>query len=130
MIGVGAAIHMLKGGSEKNASDYYGLTISNVIVDSQFVIIEFDNGKKIKIYDDGQSCCESRYVTCDDDATCLIGGKLVKIEASPVEYKSEGYSDHETVFVEIATDKDHIKFCNHNEHNGYYGGFGLSICEV
>lgn len=130
-MGMGAMLHLLGGGSDKDPSDYYGRTITNAEIDDERMIIELDSKTRIKIFDDGQSCCESRYITCDDDVKDLIGGKLTKIESSEGDEDDGEYGEvHEWVFIEIATDKDHIKFCTHNEHNGYYGGFGLSVTEL
>jgi hypothetical protein len=124
-------IHMLSGGSKENADKYYGRTIVDAAVDGDRMFLKFDDGVSIELADQGQSCCESRYITCDDDAKNLIGGKLSKIEAVELTEKEGEYGDcHEMVFIEVATDKAHIKLCTHNEHNGYYGGFGLSIYEV
>lgn len=129
--GIGAMLHYLGGGSDKDPSEYYGRTIGHAEIDDERMIITFEDGVSIKIFDDGQSCCENRYITCDDDVSCLVGGKLIKIESSE-DGESDGDYDevHEWVFIEVATDKDHIKFCTHNEHNGYYGGFGLSVTEL
>lgn len=129
-LGMGAMLHMLGGGSEKNGSDYYGCTITKAEIDSERMLLEFDGNTTIKIFDNGQSCCENRYITCDDDVQCLVGGKLTKIEVSNAPDEEGEYGIHEKAFIEVATDKDHIKFCTHNEHNGYYGGFGLSISEI
>ena len=68
-------------------------------------------------------------MTTDDDPQSLVGGKLVRIEAKPGPDKDSEYDVHEQVFVEVATDKGFITIVNHNEHNGYYGGFGLTITE-
>lgn len=92
--------------------------------------IEFEDGSKIAIWDNGQSCCESRYMTTDDDVHSLVGGKLARIESKAGPGSTGSYGDeHEQVFVEIGTDKGFITIVNHNEHNGYYGGFGLTITE-
>jgi hypothetical protein len=129
-LGIGAMLHYLGGGSPKSASDYYGRTIVDAKVNENALIMKFDDGVTVRLWDNGQSCCESRYITCDDDAKNLIGGKLVKIEVSEGGNIPCEYGAHETCFVEVATDKAHIKLCTHNEHNGYYGGFGLSIDET
>ena len=129
-LGMGAMLHALGGGSDESASKYAGRVIKSASIDDEKMLITFEDDITIKIWDDGQSCCESRYMTCDDDVKSLVGGKLLKIEAQEGESKDEDYDVHEWVFVEVATENDHIKFCTHNEHNGYYGGFGLSITEL
>lgn len=129
-LGIGAMMYLLGGGSPKSASDYYGRTIVDAKVDENQLIMKFDDGISIRLWDNGQSCCESRYITCDDNAKDLIGGKLARIECSETVEQPAEYDTHEMVFVEVATDKAHIKLCTHNEHNGYYGGFGLSVDEI
>jgi hypothetical protein len=66
----------------------------------------------------------------DDDLASLVGHKLVRIEAKPADNEPDDYGEHEVCFVEVGTDQGFITLSNHNEHNGYYGGFGLSIDEV
>lgn len=141
--GFGAMIHFLGGGSKKNASDYYGRRITAAAMSTEpgyrsigdgqkeALNLTFDDGVTIRLTDEGQSCCEHRYMTCDDDLSKLIGGKLAKIEVRDVKEESGEYGDeHEQAFVEVATDECFVTIVTHNEHNGYYGGFGLSIDEV
>lgn len=92
--------------------------------------LKLSGGKIIEIWDDAQSCCESRYITTDDDLATIIGGILVRIEAKDGPNIPDEYGEHEQVFVEVGTDKGFITLVNHNEHNGYYGGFGLTITET
>ena len=131
MIGVGAMLHYLGGGSANSAEKYYGRTITAAQLDKEAdrFRLTFDDGVTIEIWDDGQSCCESRYMTTDDDPASLVGHKLTRIEAKDGPDEEVDYETHEQVFVEVATDAGFITFANHNEHNGYYGGFGLTITE-
>lgn len=39
----------------------------------------------------------------------------------------EGGEVHETKFIIVRTSKGEFTVVNHNEHNGYYGGFSLSV---
>lgn len=97
---------------------------------NEYLKLGFDDGTSIRVFDDGQSCCEHRYMTCDDDIQSLVGGSLVRMEGKPGPEVDNGSCDvHDQVFVEIATDKGFITIANHNEHNGYYGGFSLAIKE-
>jgi hypothetical protein len=129
-LGLGAMLHALAGGSEESPDKYYGLTIADAKVSDSELSITFDNGVSIKIWDDGQSCCEERFITCDDNASQLVGGKLVEISSSESKYQEDDYETHETCFVTVKTDQDLITMTTHNIHNGYYGGFGLTITEV
>ena len=128
--GIRSMLHYLGGGSDEDPKKYYGKTIKSAEVDEERLLITFDDGVTIKLWDDGQSCCECRYITCDDIAGDLVGGKLVEIftkECNDFENEEE---DHEAVFITIKTDLTAITMTTHNEHNGYYGGFGLSVTEV
>jgi hypothetical protein len=90
----------------------------------------FDNGIKVKLYDDGQSCCESRYMKTDDDLPYFIGATLVDIEELPSTATDEDYDVHEIMFVHVKTDKGNIVLNTHNKHNGYYGGFYMRLKEI
>ena len=135
--GIGAMLHYLSGGSANDPKKYEGKKITKAYLDNDFndgsgaMTLEFDDGETIRIWDDGQSCCESRYMTCDDDPKSLIGATLKNIEVVGSKDEEDGdWEVHEQAFLEITTDKGHIQFATHNEHNGYYGGFGLTITEV
>lgn len=120
MIGTGAMLHFLGGGSEHSSEEYKDKVIQDIILSEECLQITFEDGKKIKIFDDGQSCCEHRYMRTDDDVKALVGKKLVHIATK------EGPTT-EIVFLEIMTSDGFITISNHNEHNGYYGGFGMKI---
>lgn len=133
MDGIGVMLHFLGGGSEHSASEYYGRKISEAFLDEEEnrLHIYFDDGVKIVVFDDGQSCCESRYMRTDDEVKSLVGGRLVKITIKDAPDQEDEYGDvHEIMFMEIQTDKNFITLSNHNEHNGYYGGFGMTIREI
>jgi len=129
--GITVMLHQIFGGKQEDAAEkYYGKTIKNATIDEEKIIIEFEDEIKIMITDEGQSCCEHRYISCDDDINRIIGTKLTKIEIKKTEEKEEDYEVHEISFIDIQTDKCFITFCTHNEHNGYYGGFVLSLKEI
>jgi hypothetical protein len=93
--------------------------------------ITFDSGIAIAIYDDGQSCCEHRYMATDDDPQWLVGKLFAGIEGKEAPTEEDQYGEpKEIIFVEIKTDQGSISFKNYNEHNGYYGGFSMQIREV
>lgn len=131
MRGIGSILHQLGGGSEQDPAKYYGRLITDANIDDNELTMKFDDGVQIRVLDDAQSCCENRYMTCDDDPKSLIGGKLVSIMVRDGEPKSDEYGqEHEVCFLQIQTDNGFITVATHNEHNGYYGGFGLSIRET
>ena len=130
---LGTMLYFLVGGSANSADKYYGRKIAGAEINENFLRLCFTDGQNIWIWDDGQSCCESRYITCDDNVKDLIGGTLIGIEAKKVSNITDEYKEydevHEQVFIEIKTDKGFITFTTHNEHNGCYGGFVLTITE-
>lgn len=91
--------------------------------------ITFADGSKLTLFDDGQSCCETRYMRTDDNLAEYIGGRLLGAEVKDVPeligfWKDEDeYGCHDMQFLEITTSKGSFVMSNHNEHNGYYGGF-------
>lgn len=127
--GIGAMLHYLSGGSKEDPAKYYGRKIVAASISDERIGLTFSDGTKIDIWDNGQSCCEHRYMTTDDNVQSLVGGELRRIEAKDAPNEPDEYGEHECVFVEIGTDKGFITIVNHNEHNGYYGGFGLTITE-
>ena len=74
--------------------------------------------------------CESRYMRTDDDLQSIVGKALVSIMSKDAPNEPDEYGDHEVVFIEVRTNDGSIVISNHNEHNGYYGGFGLTITEI
>jgi hypothetical protein len=103
-----------------------GRVISRAGIVGDDLVITFDDGALLKIWDNGQSCCESRYLTCDDDLSALTGGKLVAVEVRNAPDVQDGGEVHEVRFVEVTTTAGAATVCTHNEHNGYYGGFSLA----
>lgn len=129
--GIGAMLRRLSGGSEHDPKEFYGQKVMAAEIIDNRLRLGLSGGKFIEIWDDGQSCCESRYMTCDDDVKSLVGHDLVRIDAKDGPDTEGEYGNiHEQVFIEVGTDKGFITIANHNEHNGYYGGFGLTITEL
>lgn len=127
-LGIGAMLHYLGGGSAPSPKEFVGKTISSAELKDEALFIGFEDGVRIKIFDNGQSCCESRYMRTDDDVQTLVGHKLMRIDAKDASEKTDGdYDVHEICFLEVGTDSGFVTVANHNQHNGYYGGFGLSI---
>jgi hypothetical protein len=131
MRGIGADLHILSGGGLRKASDFYGRRISAAHLDAdEGLFITLDDGTKVRLWDNAQKCCEHRYITCDDDLSKIIGGVLQRIEVKEVPDVETGYGAHEQLFVEVGTDECFITLTTHNEHNGFYSGFGLCIDEA
>ena len=127
-LGIGVMINML-GGNQDSAEAFQkviGQKITNLSLDEggdNALRFEFENGSKGKLWDDGRSCCESRYMRTDDDLSHYIGSTLLGAEVSPAPNETYEYGEHEVQFLRVKTDRGIITFSSHNEHNGYYGGF-------
>lgn len=90
------------------------------------IVIRLKNGNAVSLWDDGQSCCERRYMVTDDDLSKYINAKIVSMELAEAPNVEDSYGDHEVLFLRIKTTKGTVVFSNHNEHNGYYGGFAIN----
>jgi len=131
-LGLGVMINMLGGNSD---------TVEAIqsMIDKELVELRLENdelflsavdGSKIKIWDDGQSCCESRYMQTDDNLPDYIGGIFLGAEIKEAPSVETEYGDHEIQFLEIKTSKGSVTFATHNEHNGYYGGFYIKAEKI
>ena len=129
--GLGVMIGMLGGNS--NSVEAFkramGKIIGTVHVDDNNLLFAFEDGTHLKISDEGQSCCENRYMSCDDDLKDFVGATLMDGELKDGGGESGEYGEvHEIQFLDITTSKGVFTVSNHNEHNGYYGGFWI-VCE-
>ena len=100
------------------------ITKLNLGPESEGLMFEFSDGSTLRLYDDGQSCCEHRYMVTADRLADFIGAKLIGAEVKDGPTTPGEYSDeHEIAFLDVQTDKGVFQIASHNEHNGYYGGF-------
>lgn len=100
------------------------------IYNNEEVLLILEGGYSVYLRDDGQSCCETRYITCDDNLSDLIGSKFTHIKElkhTTTDESDEYENEHEITFIEIRAGDTLCTVCTHNEHNGYYGGFNLNI---
>jgi hypothetical protein len=125
--GLGVLINLLGGDSDSQESiqKCIGKKILGIKVDDSEVNIEFEDCK-LKLWDDGQSCCEHRYMVCDDDLSYYVGKEFLGAEIKDAPDGDDNGECHEVQFLEIITKDGVINIANHNEHNGYYGGFSIS----
>lgn len=104
--------------------------IAKMMMDGDELLICFKSGREIVISDHAQSCCEHRYMHCEDEGDFEFHEgaflRFVQIVAGDDE---DGYEVHETEYCNILTSKGVIQLVCHNEHNGYYGGFAVRIEE-
>lgn len=128
-LGMGVMINML-GGNKETVDNFLrvkGKEISSLEIKDNELLVGFSDGDKIKIFDNGQSCCENRYMSTDDDLNYYIGSKLLDGELADGGEKGDEYDVHEQQFLKITTSKGVFTIVNHNEHNGYYGGFSVVV---
>lgn len=105
--------------------------VSIALIDDEIIIETVDVGV-FKLYDDGQSCCEARYITTDDTLEVENGSRLISInikDAPNVETEDD-LDVHEIQFLELVTTSWTYTFCTHVIHNGYYGGFDVKLERV
>lgn len=129
MLGFGVMIHQLAGNSETvNAyHESMGKKIKSVTLDDDVLNITLDDGSTLIVQDNGQSCCEHRYMTTDDDLSYFSGATLEGMELKDAPDEECEYDVHEVQFLEVKTDKGVFTMASHNEHNGYYGGFAIEL---
>lgn len=94
--------------------------------------LRFTDATGIALEDDAQSCCETRYMSSDDDLSEYTGAKLLSVELreAPSISTDEDYNVHDVQFLAVITDKGEFTCSSHNEHNGYYNGFSIIVKEI
>lgn len=121
-------INML-GGNERSVSAFQAAkdkTIENLLLEDACLRFTMTDGTRMTLYDGGQSCCEARYFTTDDDLKQFIGAKLLDAEVREAEdVRAEDMDTHEINFLVVTTSEGTFTVKAHNEHNGYYGGFWI-----
>jgi hypothetical protein len=102
-----------------------GKIIRNVTVDSDELRIEFDDCTLV-LWDNGQSCCERRYMTCDDNLHYLEGQAFAGYRVENGPEIDDAAEVHQQQFLIVDAALVSITVANHYEHNGYYGGFSVA----
>lgn len=118
-------LHQLFGDNSetvKAIKESIGKTAKKITCGSDALRIYFDD-KYLSIIDDGQSCCEDRYLHTDDDLEYYVGSKILDFELLEAPDVASEYGEHEVMFLHVKTDRGVFTIETHNEHNGYYGGF-------
>ena len=111
----------------ENVDQVIGATISDIYTDDNKLVINFSDGRKITFTDSADCCCEHRYMQTDDNVLSYIGSSFLGAELNPgPDMPDEEDNCHETEFLDIKTSSGVLQICNHNEHNGYYGGFSIT----
>jgi hypothetical protein len=135
---------MSYGGLRINVDSLIGRDILDLKLENNVITIvlsgsypHWDCPHVIKIWDSKQLCCESRWISTDDDLSTLIGANLYKIERKKAQAQhcidrddDEDDVGDDPAILEIQTNKGFVTFVTHNVHNGYYGGFDIAIAEA
>jgi hypothetical protein len=127
-MGLGAMISEL-GGNEESVEAFKAAInkmIASIHVREDAVDLGLADGSRVQLYDDGQSCCEYRYLRSDDDLGHHVGATLLGAEVEAAAETTAGDDgDHEIAFLKIKTSRGVFTVAAHNEHNGYYGGISI-----
>ncbi len=103
-----------------------GAKIKTVYLDGDWsLLFDLEDGRTLEFRDNGQSCCEHRYMHCDDDLPSFVGAEILGADLGEPENLPSTGEEHEMQFLRVMTSRGAIVVSNHNEHNGYYGGFNL-----
>lgn len=117
----------LLGGNRESAEAFteaIGKTITDLrIRDEEALEFTFKDGTRLALFDDGQSCCEHRWMHTDDDLAYYVGSDLQGAEVREGPEVEDSYEVKESEFLIVTTTKGQFTVVNYNEHNGYYGGF-------
>lgn len=110
-----------------------GKQIKSIEFDGDKLMLMLDDNNTLDIWDNGQNCCERRYMTTDDNLAEYVGARLLNIAVKPciippAEWMEDDSGDcHDIEFLEVMTTKGAFTMTNHNEHNGYYAGFDVRL---
>lgn len=140
-LGLGAMLSILAGNKKSVEAWQSGLgkIITRLTMDDDAnggdgaLYIEFGDDTAIELYDCARSCCESRYLVCDDDLGNFIGSALVDAEVNEAftpDGDEDDYEVHEQSFLIVHTSGGDFTVSAHNRHNGYYGGIYISCRKV
>lgn len=127
-LGMGVMLNILGGNKEtvESINQSLGKEIEKVELIDDALIFSFKDKTIMKVWDDGQSCCETRYMTTDDDLRYYCGSIFTDIEIADAPSIADEWGEHEVQFLKVTTSKGVFTMETHNEHNGYYAGFSIS----
>lgn len=94
------------------------------------LLLVFESGLRLALFDEGQSCCESRYMRTDDALDSIDGHTLVGIEVADGPETELAGEVQEVQFLRVTTDRGLMTISSHNDHNGYYGGISIRAQKV
>lgn len=94
------------------------------------IMLTFEGAKGLIFWDEGQQCCERRFMRTDDDLDQFKDARFIGAELldGPTTTKEDLVCDIQ--FLVIKTDRGNITMSSHNEHNGYYSGFEIEVLPI
>ena len=122
-------MHSLFGGDDPETFDTITQAVSKAIdkvwldADHNKLRFAFSDGTGMKVWDDGQSCCEDRYMHTDDNLAYFTGAEFVGAAIHQAPDVPDENGTHEVQFLFVTTSKGVFTVETHNVHNGYYSGF-------
>lgn len=128
-LGMGVLLYRLFGDQEtpKALNGAIGKEIAALGIQDYALVFTFTDGTGLKLFDNGQSCCEHRYMHTDDALDDFVGATLLDAEVRDGGEEPAEYGDvKESQFLVITTSIGQFTVVNYNEHNGYYGGFAIA----
>jgi hypothetical protein len=102
-----------------------GKKIAAIAIVDNRLILSFEDKTRLELRDDGQTCCEYRYMNTDDALPDFVGGILQDLELSAAHLNKDNDENLDSQFLKVVTSKGTFTVVNYNEHNGHYGGFSI-----
>lgn len=130
--GMGVMLGMLSGNEESvnTFQAHKDKEIKDLGIVDNALLFTFTDDTRMKLFDDGQSCCESRWMHTDDKLSDFIGATLQGADMREGPTTDEDGEPKESQFLIVSTSKGQFTAVNYNAHNGYYGGFWIVAASV
>lgn len=103
-----------------------GKLIRGISINDTMLTLRLNNDTELILTDQGQDCCERRYMHTDDNLTNFFDSILLNIrivDGPSIENEDYGYNDSQ--FLIVDTSKGSFTVVNYNKHNGFYYGFDI-----
>lgn len=102
-----------------------GKKILSITMEDDKLTILFGEGVLI-IEDQGQRCCEKRYMETSDELGRFKDSTFLGIETKSADVVDEPDGNvHEVQFLDVKTSDGIFQITTHNINNGYYSGFEI-----
>lgn len=126
-LGMGVMIGMLSGSEETKEAIQASRDkeIKSVKLDDNALKFEFTDNSTLMVWDDGQSCCERRWMDTSDNLDEFYGSRLMGFTLKDGPSTDQEWESHDIQFLDVTTSKGVFQMATHNQHNGYYGGFWI-----